>query len=78
MLNKLKNQQLFLVKTVREGRSQGKPLLPKLKRQVNTENLNVPKQKVTCKKLYGNQCQPKKNSSVIDELLEVRRGQVRV
>lgn len=70
MPNKLKNQPLFLVRSVREVQSQGKPLLPKLNRQVNTENLNLPKHKFTCKKLYGNQCRGKENSSGNDKLLE--------
>lgn len=70
MPNKLKNQPLFLVRSVREVQSQGKPLLPKLNRQVNTENLNLPKHKFTCKNLYGNQWRGKENSSGNDKLLE--------
>ena len=49
-----------LLRSIREGKTQGKPLPPTLERQENTGSHNLPEQRFGSRNCHGNPCQGRK------------------
>lgn len=73
-LNKLKNQPFL--GSLREGKTQGKLLPPRLESQANTGNHDLPEQRLPSRNHSRNQHRGRKYWTITGELLETQCGQL--